>query len=149
MNNCPIEGCNSPHDSVHALINHIQNSTKEGHAKFTNRNQIREFVRNEMEKEPLDHPEEKGSNPPQPPSEGGSGGSKALTDGNRDENKPQPAGNTMSNDPTMDDGPPTVEIDPKCPECGGNKYFDATEHTDYDYGCPDCSNGENWVVWNE
>lgn len=39
--------------------------------------------------------------------------------------------------------------EPTCPGCGGNKYFDASEHTDYDYGCPECSSKEQWVVWNE
>jgi len=31
---------------------------------------------------------------------------------------------------------------------GGNRYFDASEHTDYDYGCPDCSDDESWVVFD-
>lgn len=43
---------------------------------------------------------------------------------------------------------PSSEDDPTCPECEGNRYFDASEHTDYDYGCADCSDADSWVVWN-
>lgn len=37
--------------------------------------------------------------------------------------------------------------DPTCPECGGNQWFDASEHTDYAFGCADCSSGTNWTVY--
>lgn len=47
--------------------------------------------------------------------------------------------------PTPDE---TKETDPTCPECGGNRWFDASEHTDYDVGCADCSGEDSWVVWN-
>lgn len=40
------------------------------------------------------------------------------------------------------------EDDPTCPECGGNKWFDASK-AGYDYGCPDCSDAQNWTVWNQ
>jgi len=39
--------------------------------------------------------------------------------------------------------------EPTCPECGGSRYFDASGHTEYDFGCADCSDGSGWVVWNE
>lgn len=39
--------------------------------------------------------------------------------------------------------------DPTCPECGGNRWFSASEHTDYEYGCADCSTDTNWTVWNQ
>ena len=38
--------------------------------------------------------------------------------------------------------------DPECPECGGADWFDASEHyPEFDYGCPECSTEDNWVVW--
>lgn len=49
--------------------------------------------------------------------------------------------------PTTDGGDPSD--DPECPECEGNVFFDASEHTDFEFGCPNCSDEENWVVWNE
>lgn len=39
--------------------------------------------------------------------------------------------------------------DPTCPECGSNRWFDASEHTDYPYGCANCSDGSNWQVYGE
>lgn len=39
------------------------------------------------------------------------------------------------------------EDDPECPKCGSNEWFDASEHTDYPYGCADCSDGTNWQVY--
>jgi len=39
--------------------------------------------------------------------------------------------------------------EPTCPECGGNRWFDASEHTEYEYGCADCSDESGWIVWNE
>ena len=38
--------------------------------------------------------------------------------------------------------------DPTCPDCGGNKWFDAST-AGYDYGCPACSTGEKWTVWSQ
>jgi hypothetical protein len=49
--------------------------------------------------------------------------------------------------PTTDGGDPSD--DPSCPECDGNVFFDASEHTDFEYGCPHCSTDGEWVVWNE
>lgn len=37
--------------------------------------------------------------------------------------------------------------DPECPNCGSNRWFDASEHTDYPYGCADCSDGSSWQVY--
>jgi hypothetical protein len=39
--------------------------------------------------------------------------------------------------------------DPTCPECGSNRWFDASEHTDYPYGCANCSDGSSWQVYGE
>jgi hypothetical protein len=39
--------------------------------------------------------------------------------------------------------------DPECPNCGSNRYFDASEHTDHPFGCPECSDGNNWFVYGE
>jgi len=38
--------------------------------------------------------------------------------------------------------------DPECPECGSNRWFDASKHTDYSYGCADCSDRTSWQVFN-
>jgi DNA-directed RNA polymerase subunit RPC12/RpoP len=38
--------------------------------------------------------------------------------------------------------------EPTCPECGSNRWFDASEQTDYEYGCANCSDGTNWQVFN-
>lgn len=49
---------------------------------------------------------------------------------------------------SKDLGPdPDQENDPTCPECKGNKWFDASK-AGYDYGCPDCSSEGSWTVWN-
>jgi hypothetical protein len=73
--------------------------------------------------------------------------------------EPEPAAPTAATDggnpifdgpeptPTTDGGDP--DDDPRCPECDGNVFFDASEHTDFEFGCPNCSSEEEWVVWNE
>lgn len=43
---------------------------------------------------------------------------------------------------------PTDDDDPRCPECGSNQWFDASEVTDYQYGCAECSDGNSWQVFN-
>jgi len=68
-------------------------------------------------------------------------GPEAVADGGN------PALDAPEPDPVVaDGGDPSDE--PECPECGGNRYFDASEHTEYDYGCPDCSDEESWVVFD-
>jgi hypothetical protein len=52
-------------------------------------------------------------------------------------------------DAVVTDGGDPSDDEPECPECGGNRYFDASEHTDYAYGCADCSGEESWVVFDE
>jgi hypothetical protein len=58
-----------------------------------------------------------------------------------------PALDAPEPDPVVTDGGDPSD-EPECPECGGNRYFDASEHTEYDYGCPDCSDDESWVVFD-
>jgi ssDNA-binding Zn-finger/Zn-ribbon topoisomerase 1 len=58
-----------------------------------------------------------------------------------------PALDAPDPDPVVTDGGDASD-DPKCPECGGNRYFDASEYTDYQYGCPDCSDEDSWVVFD-
>lgn len=48
-----------------------------------------------------------------------------------------------------DTGPAASKADnPTCPECGGNRWFDASA-AGYNYGCADCSSAENWTVWGQ
>jgi len=58
-----------------------------------------------------------------------------------------PALDAPEPDPVVTDSDDPSD-EPECPECGGHRYFDASEHTDYDYGCPDCSDEESWVVFD-
>jgi hypothetical protein len=39
--------------------------------------------------------------------------------------------------------------DPTCPECGSNRWFDASEHTDYPRACADCSDESSWMVYGD
>lgn len=39
--------------------------------------------------------------------------------------------------------------DPECPECGSNRYFDASEYTDYPFGCAECSDSTSWTVYGK
>jgi hypothetical protein len=66
----------------------------------------------------------------------------AATDGGN------PALDAPDPDPAVTDGGDPSD-EPECPECGGSRYFDASEHMKYQYGCADCSDGDSWVVWNE
>lgn len=59
-----------------------------------------------------------------------------------------PALDAPDPDPVVTDGGDPSDDEPECPECGGNRYFDASEHTEYEYGCPDCSDDESWVVFD-
>jgi len=68
-------------------------------------------------------------------------GPEAVADGGN------PALDAPEPDPVVTDGGDPSD-EPECPECGGNRYFDASEHTEYDYGCPDCSDEESWVVFD-
>jgi hypothetical protein len=63
-------------------------------------------------------------------------------------------GNPIFDGPDPDPNPATTDggdpdDDPTCPECGGNVFFDASEHTQFEFGCPTCSTDEEWVVWDE
>ena len=63
----------------------------------------------------------------------------------------QDAAGVEDADADAGDGDPVVgdRTPPQCPECGGSRWFDASAHTDYEYGCADCSDEQTWVVWSE
>lgn len=43
---------------------------------------------------------------------------------------------------------PEQKDDPTCPECGSNRWFDASEHTNHQYGCAECSSATSWQVYS-
>lgn len=45
--------------------------------------------------------------------------------------------------------PDEQSTEPECPECGGNRWFDASQHTEYSFGCADCSDSDSWVVFDQ
>lgn len=141
--NCPIEGCGKAFGTPHGAINHVQNKNDGNHSVHDSRREIREAVAEENEASITDwegaSPESFALNEP----DSYSGGLRDQLDGSPD---PSVSGGPSSTDPTEgtgdgDDG------EPECPECGGNVYFSLPEDSEYDYGCPNCSDIANDKIY--
>lgn len=140
MTTCPIEGCTSPHDSRNGLQNHIANSQDDAHAAYDWEGAGEVIDAMDDDDPPADHT----------PTTAADGGDD-LADDPDGGTTPADESDAHATDPTMDDGPPSTSAgsstsaspsdEPTCPECGGNRYFDADEIgiEAYAYGCADCT----------
>ena len=139
----PCPRCGLPFDSVHAAGQHAWKQQDEDHEDVESLDEGILLI--------ADH-----GNPDGKPGDGGMDdspspdgadtvideGTETVADGGN------PALDAPDPDPVVTDGGDPSD-EPECPECGGNRYFDASDHTEYDYGCADCSDDESWVVFDE
>lgn len=123
MIDCPISGCPKVSEGENGICNHMMNKQDSAHAEF------------ETYSDALAHLQESNQSEQSPDAGGSSGGG---DDPSMDPVDP-PLPDSGSNGGTADE--------PECPECGSGRYFDASGHTEYPYGCANCSDEETWVVY--
>ena len=146
----PCPRCGLPFDSVHAAGQHAWKQQDEAHEDVESLDEGLLLVAENGDSDGK-LPDGVADDPPSPNGdetviEDGADtviddGTETVADGGN------PALDAPEPDPVVTDGGDPSD-EPECPECGGNRYFDASEHTDYDYGCPDCSDDESWVVFD-
>lgn len=133
MNSCAH--CSLPFDSAYALAQHMWKSTDNDHETYESLDDAFAAI---YSPESNSEPNSKSPDGGVPNGQSPNISEETVTD---DSN---PVFDSPDAEPTS-----TPNDDPACPDCGGSRYFDASEHTKYDYGCPDCSTEDAWVVWNE
>lgn len=127
---CPIDGCPYSNTSTHNLALHIMHKNRDDHPT-----DWQECLRLATEAT-TDQSDGESQTEPMP------------TKKDRKSHKNQPETPTQNGrESAIFEDPP--DPDPVCPKCGGSNVFDASDHTDYKFGCEDCSTEDSWMVFNE
>lgn len=146
----PCPRCGLPFDSVHAAGQHAWKQQDEAHEDVESLDEGLLLVAENGDADGK-LPDDGGDESPSPNGtktviEDGADtvaddGAETVADGGN------PALDAPDPDPVVTDGGDPSD-EPECPECGGTRYFDASEYTEYAYGCADCSDEESWEVFD-
>ena len=125
---CPFDGCERSFASPNAAAQHVHRSKKHPVDTW---DKARDMVE----------------------SDGGNNGEPAERDHDpdddgEDDGEPAERDHDPDDDPTTGDGDPSAAGLPRCDKCGQRDLFDASAHTDYEYGCRRCSDADTWYVFD-
>lgn len=146
--------CSTPYDSAYALAQHLWKSSGSDYEAYDSLDSALEAVFTvHANSKPTDGADLEEQSPnstvpnsaeqsPDPADAVADGGETGLGLGGKPDVDESPAPDDH------DDAASPGADDPQCTECGSREYFDASE-VGFDYGCADCSDAEEWVVWNE